>query len=204
MPFDRFISQLTDALQQPLPGLSAQLQMSSMKRVQELMGSVPSAKAKQSGVLLLLYPVDQEINMVFIQRPEYSGVHSGQISLPGGKREPNDTTLIETALRESQEEVGIIPEDVRVLGKLSDLYIPPSKFLVSPFVGFCPNRPGFVKDPSEVDEIIEVKINDLFSDQALQVTKHNVGPGIQIKAPAFVVNGYVIWGATAMILSEFK
>jgi len=202
--FDHFISAISEALSHPLPGLQAQLRMSSMKRVQELMGVVPSIKAKPSSVLLLLYPVEGAFYIVFIQRPDYEGVHAGQISLPGGKREPGDSDLTETALRESHEEVGIIPEDVRILGKLSDLYIPPSRFLVTPFVGYCPNRPDFVKNPTEVDEIIEVKISDLFSEPALQVIKHKVGLGIQIKAPAFVVNGCVIWGATAMILSEFK
>ncbi len=184
--------------------MQAQLRMSSMKRIQELTGSVPSPEAKPSSVLLLLYPIGKDIYIVFIQRPDYQGVHSGQISLPGGKREPEDFNLTDTALRESNEEVGIIPEEVRILGKLSDLYIPPSRFLVSPFVGYSIQRPDFIKDPSEVDEIIELKIRDLFSDTALQVTKHRIGVGIQIKAPAFVVNGYVIWGATAMILSEFK
>lgn len=204
MPFDQFVLALTEALSQPLPGLHAQLRMSSMRRVQELMSSVPSARVKPSGVLLLLYPVGKDLFIVFIQRPEYGGVHAGQISLPGGKQEPDDPDLTTTALRESKEEVGIVPERVRILGKLSDLYIPPSRYLVSPFVGYCSTRPEFVKDPAEVEEIIEVKICDLFSESAYQVTRHKVGLGIQIKAPAFVVNGHVIWGATAMILSEFK
>lgn len=131
-------------------------------------------------------------------------MHAGQISLPGGKREPGDSNLAETALRESREEVGVAQENVRILGKLSDLYIPPSRFLVTPFVGFCEKRPDFMKDPAEVDEIIEIKLSDLLSDQAVQVKKHKIGLGIHIKAPSFVVNGHVIWGATAMILSEFK
>ncbi|TSA27429.1 MAG: CoA pyrophosphatase [Bacteroidetes bacterium] len=168
------------------------------------MGTAPPLSAKPSGVLLLIYPIEEEPCMVFIQRPDYGGVHSGQISLPGGKRERGDPDLLATALRESQEEVGIIREQIEILGRLSDLYIPPSRFLVSPFVGYCRYRPDFIKDPSEVKEIIEVKIRDLFSEEALQLLKHNVGLGIRLKAPAFVVNGHVIWGATAMILSEFK
>lgn len=198
------MSAVSEALSQPLPGLHAQLRMSSIRRGQELFGSVPSSKAKPSGVLLLLYPVGEDVFMVFIQRPHYGGIHAGQISLPGGKQEPNDPNLTTTALRESQEEVGLVPETVRILGKLSDLYIPPSRYLVSPFVGCCAVRPEFVRDPAEVEEIIEVNIRDLFSEGACQVTSHKVGLGIYIKAPAFVVNGHVIWGATAMILSEFK
>jgi len=202
--FEHFIASISEALSRPLPGMQAQLRMSSMKRIQELAGTVSTSKAKPSSVLLLFYPIGNDIYTIFIQRPDYEGVHSGQISLPGGKREPDDSNLTETALRESYEEVGIIPEKIRILGKLSDLYIPPSRFLVSPFVGYSTQRPDFIIDPSEVDEIIEIKIRDLFSDTALQVTKHRIGLGIHIKAPAFVVNGYVIWGATAMILSEFK
>lgn len=204
MSFEPFISSVYDALARPLPGVQAQLRMSSMKRIHELMGSVASSQAKPSSVLLLLYPIGKDLNLVFIQRPNYVGVHAGQISLPGGKREPGDSDLTETALRESKEEIGINPDDVRILGKLSDLYIPPSRFLVSPFVGYSPTRPDFIKDPSEVDEIIEVKVKDLFSEHVLKMTRHKVGLGIIIKVPAFVVKGHVIWGATAMILSEFK
>lgn len=204
MSFYDFIAAVSDALSRPLPGIRAQLLMSSMKRVHELMGIVSTDKAKPSSVLLLLYPVGEEVYIVFIQRPDYGGVHSGQISLPGGKREPGDEDLASTALRESEEEVGIIRERVRILGQLSDLYIPPSRYLVSPFVGYCTAKPDFEKDPQEVEEIIEVKIRDLFSESAYQVTRHKVGLGIRVKAPAFVVDGNVIWGATAMILSEFK
>lgn len=204
MSFDQFISAISEALSRPLPGIQAQVRMSSMKRIQEIMGSLPSAEAKPSSVLLLLYPVGDDIYTVFIQRPDYGGVHSGQISLPGGKREQGDSDLRETALRESHEEVGIIPENIKILGKLSDLYIPPSKFLVSPFLGHTFRRPDFIRDPSEVDEIIEIKIKDLFHERAMQEIKHTIGSGIQIKSPAYVVNSYVIWGATAMILSEFK
>jgi len=204
MLFDQFISFVSDALKKPLPGLTAQIQMSSMKRLQELMSSVQSGKTIPSSVLLLLYPIEDEIYIVFIQRPDYKGVHAGQISFPGGKWEPEDEDQVITALRESKEEVGINPETVRILGKLSDLYIPPSRYLVSPYIGYCMTRPDFVKDPNEVKEIIEIKLRDLFSESSYQVTDHKVGLGIRFKAPAFVVNGHTIWGATAMILSEFK
>jgi 8-oxo-dGTP pyrophosphatase MutT (NUDIX family) len=204
MSFTQFISTVSKALSMPLPGFRAQRLMSSMKRVHELMGVVSTDKAKPSSVLLLFYPVDGEACMVFIQRPDYGGVHSGQISFPGGKREPGDLDLEATALRESMEEVGVEPDKVKILGRLSDLYIPPSRYLVSPFVGYYPERPDFKKDPEEVQDIIEVRVRDLLSENSYQVTKHKVGLGIQIKAPAFVINGHVIWGATAMILSEFK
>jgi len=168
------------------------------------MGTIRPENPTPSSVLLLLYPYKGEVYTVFMLRPDYGGIHSGQISLPGGKQEPDDPDLQTTALRESYEEVGIIPEKVEVLGQLSDLYIPPSRFLVTPFIGFSDVRPDFVRDPAEVEEIIEINIRDLFSEKAFQVKRHKIGIGVHIKAPAFVVNSHVIWGATAMILSEFN
>ena len=204
MTFNELIPAITNELAQPLPGLQAQLKMSSMKRIQGLMESIRPNNPTPSGVLLLLYPFNNEIYTVLMLRPDYGGVHSGQISLPGGKKEPDDSNLETTALRESQEELGIIPKKVNVLGRLSELYIPPSRFLVSPFVGYSDVRPDFVKDPAEVEEIIEVNIRDLFSEKAFQLKRHKIGLGVHFKSPAFVVNNWVVWGATAMILSEFK
>ena len=204
MAFHIFISNVSHALTQPLPGIEAQLKMSSMKRIRELMTTIRPKNPIPSSVLLILYPYRKEIYTVFILRPDYGGVHSGQISLPGGKKEPSDPDLQTTALRESYEEVGIVPEKVQVLGQLSDLYIPPSRFLVTPIIGCMETRPDFARDPAEVEEIIEVNIRDLFSEKAFQIKRHKVGMGMHIKAPAFVVDNYVIWGATAMILSEFN
>ena len=204
MAFHIFISNVSQALTQPLPGIEAQLKMSSMKRIRELMTTIRPKNPIPSSVLLILYPYRKEIYTVFILRPDYGGVHSGQISLPGGKKEPSDPDLQTTALRESYEEVGIVPEKVQVLGQLSDLYIPPSRFLVTPIIGCMETRPDFARDPAEVEEIIEVNIRDLFNEKAFQIKRHKVGMGAHIKAPAFVVGNYVIWGATAMILSEFN
>ncbi|MFH1161490.1 MAG: CoA pyrophosphatase [bacterium] len=174
-----------------------------MRRILELAGSINPVNPTYSSVLILLYPFEGDIFTVFMKRPDYGGVHSGQISLPGGKYEPADGDLKTTALRESQEEIGIFPKDVRIIGKLTDLYIPPSRYLVTPYVGWAPQRPAFVRDPKEVDEIIEIRINVLFKDETISVRKIKLPLGMHIKAPAFVVNKQVIWGATAMILSEF-
>lgn len=201
---DRFAAAVSDRLLHPLPGLRAQLRMSSMRRLHELLNVPPVSKARPSGVLMLIYPIDNEPGMVFIKRTDYAGVHSGQISFPGGKRELEDTDLLATALRESREEVGIVSDDVMILGRLTDLFIPPSRFLVSPFVGYCRYRPSFTRDPKEVNEVIELKIRDLFRDDAIKIRKQNTGMGIKVKVPAFVVERHVIWGATAMILSEFR
>jgi 8-oxo-dGTP pyrophosphatase MutT (NUDIX family) len=204
MEFNGFIRLLSDRLKGPLPGQEAQLKMSSNIRLRELMNFSTPEEAVPSSVLALLYPVDGKPWMVFIQRPTYEGVHSGQIAFPGGKAEPGDQGPAGTALRESYEEVGVDPAQVHLLGRLTDLYIPPSNFIVSPFVGYCRERPSFVTDPSEVERIVEVPFRMILSDKCIEVKKFVVRNDLEIEAPAFVVMGNVIWGATAMILSELR
>jgi 8-oxo-dGTP pyrophosphatase MutT (NUDIX family) len=205
MDFNAFILQTTSAVAQPLPGINAQLKMSSMRRFLEISSSVKPLHPTYSSVLILLFPVNGEAFTVLMKRPDYGGVHSGQISLPGGKFEPDDETLMKTALREAQEEIGIHPESVHIIGRLTDLYIPPSRYLVSPFIGWTAHRPQFIRDPNEVAEVIEVGIAELFDEENQSVRKIRLPLGIRMKVPAYVVSGnQVIWGATAMILSEFK
>jgi len=204
MDFLTFILGVEEALRRPLPGLAAQLKMSSMRKLHRLVKLSRPEHAIKSSVLLLLYPVKQDIKIVFIQRADYPGIHAGQIGLPGGKYEPADKDLVVTALRESQEEIGIIPKEVHMIGKLTDLFIPPSRFLVTPYVGFMHVKPDFVIDKEEIAGIIEINIRDLFHEQARQIRKFTIGIGIRFRFPAYVVDGTIIWGATAMIISEFK
>lgn len=201
MFFEDLIEQLTKRLREPLPGLNAHLKMASQSRLKWLMEGMDWSKAKRSGVLILLYPDNGTIKTVLILRPDYEGMHGGQVSLPGGKREESDTDLVDTALRETQEELGIPSHSVHVIGTLSELYIPPSNFLVLPVVGFTPDRPSFKPDPVEVKEIIEVDIQQL-SDPYFRTTKEIRVKGFTLSAPCYIVNGATIWGATAMILSE--
>jgi hypothetical protein len=137
-------------------------------------------------------------------RPRYPGVHSGQISLPGGKVEPTDQDLAETALRESKEEIGVNPENIRLLGNLTNLYIPPSNFMVTPFVGYQSVRPVFKPDPSEVAEIIEVSLDSFLDNSIIRQKRMKLALGLTMKVPAYCIGSHVIWGATAMILSEFR
>jgi 8-oxo-dGTP pyrophosphatase MutT (NUDIX family) len=198
-----FISLLQERLKSPLPGKEAQLKMASTVRNKELNFNYDLSTAAQSSVLILFYPYTRRLNTVFILRQTYDGVHSGQVSFPGGRLEKNDISLINTALREAEEEVNIISDRVRVLGTLSELYIPPSNFLVLPVIGYADSRPDFKPDPSEVAEIIEADISFLFNDQ-LQKSKVLDIKGYKIEAPYFDVKGKTIWGATAMILSELR
>ncbi|MFZ4523295.1 MAG: NUDIX hydrolase [Bacteroidales bacterium] len=204
MTFTEFIVLLEQRLRGPLPGKSAQLKMSSLVRIQELMKFSQPEDAMQSSVLILLYPQQESIGLVLMLRPEYKGVHSGQISLPGGKYEDSDESLIFTALREANEEIGIDPGQVQIIGQLTDLYIPPSNFIVNPVVGYQASRPQFTADPSEVARLIEISLEELLDDSNRQMKKMKLSMGLSIKVPSYYINGDVIWGATAMILSEFR
>jgi len=161
MDFPGFIIALEHRLQRPLPGRAAQLRMTSLARLHRLLnGSVPD-DARLSSVLILLYPDHEAIAFPLMLRPEYRGVHSGQISLPGGKSEETDESIVYTALREAREEIGIDAGQVQVIGRLTEMYIPPSNFLVTPVVGFLPVRPVFRPDPGEVVRILEATLGEL-------------------------------------------
>ncbi len=204
MDFLTYIRALEDRLRRPLPGRRAQMRMTSLERMHRLLnGSVPE-DARPSSVLVLLYPHRDGIGFPLIQRPEYPGVHSGQISLPGGKKEDTDESLIYTALRETNEEIGVDPRQVQVIGQLTELYIPPSNFLVTPVVGFIPVRPEFRPDAGEVDRIVEVTLQQLTDPSHRDRKKIRIPLGLSLSFPAYVMDGNVIWGATAMMLSELE
>ena len=117
----------------------------------------------------MLYPDKGEIRFPLTKRNEYSGTHSGQISLPGGKAEAGESSE-QTALREGQEEIGIEPSRIKVIGRLSEFFVIPSNFIVTPVVGFQTERPSFVPDPHEVERVLEGSIEDLIRDDAVKVS----------------------------------
>lgn len=200
--FQNFISNLEKRLSQPLPGIEAQLKMASRFRLPIDMERYDLSKAKKGAVLILLYPFEDKINTVLTLRPSYEGVHSGQVSFPGGKLDPADESLAAAALREAEEEVGLNRNEIKLIGNLSNLYIPPSNFLVSPFVGTMDKKPVLTKNEREVEKIIEVPIT-YFLDETIKGRKL-ITPyeNISFEAPFYDVEGNTIWGATAMMLSE--
>jgi len=204
MEFGEFIILLENRLQRPLPGNVAQMKMSSLTRLRELITLGPATTAVQSAVLVLLYPKNGHICLVLMLRPEYPGVHSGQISFPGGKLEDSDQDLRDTALREAHEEIGIDPAQVCIIGQLTNLYIPPSNFMVTPVVSYQRSLPQFLADPAEVAAIIEVELGELLDPGNIQMKELTVRNGMTLTAPAYCIRDNTIWGATAMILSEFK
>lgn len=196
---DRFFQELSSALAGPLPGWEAQIGMASKygkaSRVQ-----VPD-NPREGGVLALLYPKESDLHMCFMERSRDGGVHSGQVSFPGGKREVYDPDLSATALREAEEELGIPAHQVELLGQFSQLYIPASNFMVSPFVGSLGFRPDFDLDEREVANLIEVPLQRLLEEE-IQEIEIKIREDFSVEAPAWLIDDQIIWGATAMMLNE--
>ncbi len=190
------------ALARPLPGGAAQLRMAARPRSspEELGHSGPPRIA---AVLMLLFPRDGRLFLLLTKRTERVLDHKGQISLPGGSREEDDATLWDTALREAHEEIGVAPDTVEYIGRLSDLYISRSHFRVSPFVGYTASRPHFVIHEEEVAEVIEMAL-DALVDPATRREEDWVWRGRIMTVPHYWYNGHIIWGATAMMLSELE
>jgi len=186
-----------------LPGINAQKRMSPSIRADLLGNTMPNPATRKSAVLILLYPADQGLNFVLTKRQTYDGPHSGQMSLPGGKFDDTDQTLDGTALRETYEEVGVEPGQVRLLGRLTELYIPVSNMVVQPFVGFTSQKPEFSPNLQEVEYVVEVPLTDLLAEanKSVRVISSHGRP---ITAPYYNLNSEMVWGATAMILSEFE
>lgn len=199
---DELIERLRGALHAPLPGESAQYRMAHQSRRGYL---TERPDARQAAVLALLYPHENEPHLVLIQRParDPRDPHQGQISFPGGRREPADPDLATTALREAQEEVGVPTGRVEVIGSLTSLYIPVSNFKVYPYVGISRERPVFRPQPSEVQEIIEVPFAAFRNPDNVRLTDMELAQGLVLRGvPYFSIGGHVVWGATAMMLSE--
>ena len=196
--YNDYENKIREGLTSYLPGSKAQFRMAPVERPTR--GT--DHRTKKAGVLLLLFPENNEVATVFIQRPVYDGVHSGQISLPGGKEEGPDNNLTETALRETEEEIGIVSKDVKILGELTTLYIPASNILVQPVIGSMPYRPELKPDIREVERIFVVSMSEL-SDPSCIRKETFIENNKKFYAPYYKVDDLQIWGATAMILSEF-
>lgn len=204
MTFDRLIQKLESRLAQALPAALAHEAMrarDSNGRPPEFRHSLPP---KPSSVLLLLYPgADGAINFPLVKRADYPGAHSGQISFPGGRAEAGETK-IQTALREAEEEVAVHPSEITVLGVLSDFFVVPSNFIVTPVVGYAKKRPQFVPDKVEVVRILEGDVRSLLPAEAVHVSEIVVAKTYKLNAPHFIVDNEMVWGATAMMLNEFR
>jgi 8-oxo-dGTP pyrophosphatase MutT (NUDIX family) len=186
----------------PLPGEAAQYLMAPKVRKRKAEYLALHPEYRLSSILILLFP-DQADNLctVFIERPVNETIHSGQIAFPGGKKDPSDISLAQTALRETYEEIGIAPESIELIGELSSLFIPASNFLVHPHIGVFSTIPEFRPNPAEVQSLIQIKVSEVLSLK--QQTKEFTTSYGTLEAPFFTLHDKTLWGATAMIVSEF-
>ena len=185
-----------------LPGSEAQLRMAP-RTTRKLYSPTPGSR--EAAVMILLYPEQQEWHTCFIKRSNHNpnDRHGGQISFPGGKVETTDRNFEHTALREVEEEIGVMANSIEVLSPLTSLYVFASNFMVYPFVGLLESAPSFILQPSEVEDIIPSQVKTLFAPEIRQITDLPVR-GMTLKdVPYFDLNGQILWGATSMILSEF-
>ncbi|MCX6199910.1 MAG: CoA pyrophosphatase [Bacteroidetes bacterium] len=205
MKFDKiFIEKLKQELQKPLPGEEAQYRMAPSYRPRLTKEEILANNPRLSGVMLLLFEKKNELHIAFTQRKKYEGVHSGQMSFPGGKKDISDADLLETALRETFEEIGIDRNKIEVIGGLSELYIPPSNFLVSPSIGFATGFEKFVPPQNEVEKVVEIPVSFFFDNKNVNLrTEIKLFDGSTVHVPAYIFNEHIIWGATAIMLSEF-
>jgi len=201
---ESFISYLNTALKVPLPGQEAQAIMMPTLSDKSRFSLEAKKNAREGGVMILLYQKDGSLHFPLIQRPDYDGVHAKQMSFPGGKKDDEDESLTVTAIRETEEEIGVASSKIEVIGSLTELFIIASNFNVLPVIGVLSEAPQFLADEHEVDEIIEVKLADLLDEDKQKEMPLTILQGITINAPYFDLNDKVVWGATAMILSEFK
>ncbi|WP_139958036.1 NUDIX hydrolase [Flavicella sediminum] len=199
--FENLIVALQNAT---LGGTDAQFKLAPELRKPFSKEAIANRKAKKAAVLALFYPNERGETMLLLTlRADYKGTHGAQVSFPGGKVEIQDKNLQQTALRESFEEVGLAPENIEIIKELTDVYIPPSNFLVTPFIGYTNNQPVFYVN-EEVAEIIEVPLKDMLNDASVQYMTKDTSYAKEMNIPYFNLNNHVVWGATAMIISEIK
>lgn len=204
MEYDYFLSLISRIDDTHLGGYDSHAKMIPKERKSLNRDDIKKANPRKAAVLALFYP-DQEnfTKFLLILRASYDGTHSSQISFPGGKFDTMDKDLESTALRETWEEVGIDMSDIAIRKKMTDTFIPPSNFLVSPFIGSIDKRPKF-KMNHEVEEIIEVELSELLSESAVSSKNLTTSYMRNIEVPCFILNNETVWGATAMMLSEIK
>ena len=206
MNFPFFLNSITKLKEIPLPGQKAHLEMSSYERLNYLNSNINYEKnAKKASVLICVY-ANHQGNACFalMERPVNKDVHSGQICLPGGKKEAFDDSNWITSIRETQEELGLDAKKMKFIKALTSIYIPPSNFIVYPFISLYEKKPIFKIDKNEVEKVFDVPFKSLLNDISQIKIKISNNYMNENNVPAFKFNDNIVWGATAMILSEFK
>jgi 8-oxo-dGTP pyrophosphatase MutT (NUDIX family) len=202
--FSQFKNKIASLKTISLGGLNEQFRLAPSLRLKYDADKIKASNPRKAAVLALFYPNEkEETTFILIERARYKGTHSAQISFPGGKIDVSDTNLQATALREAFEEVGVLSKSIKVIRELTDVYIPPSNFLATPFMAYSENKPKFITN-YEVENTIEVLLKDLLNESSLTTVNLTTSYMENTDVPCFKLNNYVVWGATAMILSEIK
>lgn len=206
MKFSEFKDRIVKIAKMELPGEIVQHKMAPIERIQELKNQAKLKKtARKAGVMALFYPnVEGETYLILILRKTYKGVHSAQVGFPGGKTEPEDSGIEQTALRETEEEVGVPQHAISVIRELTEIFIPPSNFFVQPFIGITEDTPVFIPQEEEVEALIEVPLQHFMDDSVLITKRITTSYAVDIEVPAYLLNDHVVWGATAMMLNEVR
>lgn len=195
------MARLSARLRGPLPGREVYMQMAPENPMHRIVEMARAGGCREGAVLLLLYPHEGEAHIVLTQRSAELRNHAGQISLPGGRLEPGEDA-VQGALREAWEEIGVPRDEVDVQGLLSELYIPPSNYCLQPVVASIPHRPDFQPHDAEVAAMLEAPLS-LFTDPTNRHVETRLLGGVERTAPYYLVGTHKVWGATAMILTEF-
>ena len=205
MHFNDFLLQAPKVLNVELPAANAHRKMVPPNREELIKNTNFSIiTPKKAAVLMLFYPKNSLTHLALILRTSYNGVHSSQIAFPGGKIEPDDVDLEQTAIRETHEEIGVHPSNIVVVRAFTEVYIPPSNYMVHPFFGYSPNELEFQLQEDEVAGIVELPLTDFLDDKILVTNRMKTSYAGAIDVPGFQVAEHFIWGATAMMLSELK
>tara|TARA_R110000868_G_scaffold5201_8_gene31979 strand:- start:890 stop:1540 length:651 start_codon:yes stop_codon:yes gene_type:complete len=205
MDFQYFLKHVPHLTQAVLPALKAHAIMAPIERLETLENPINASNVpRKAAVLMLLYPKEAQTHLVLIVRNSYKGVHSAQVAFPGGKYEETDSDFAYTALRETHEEVGVNPKEVELIKPFTPMYIPPSNFMVHPFLGIAKQELRFVPDPTEVARIIELPLSVFLDESIVIETRLTTSYANEMKVPAFHIENTIVWGATAMMLSELK
>ncbi|MFH6943044.1 NUDIX hydrolase [Flavobacterium sp. FlaQc-50] len=205
MDFKDFLHYVPNIIPVELPAILAHLKMAPKERAEALKNlNAEAINPRIAAVMMLFYPKKGKTHLVLIVRNAYNGVHSSQIAFPGGKYETTDAGFAATALRETHEEVGILPEKIKVIKEFTPMFIPPSNFMVHPFLGVSLEELSFYPDVREVADIIELPLSVFLNDEIIIEATLSTSYGSNILVPAFNIQNHIVWGATAMILSELR
>lgn len=205
MDFQDFLEYVPKLMEVALPAQEAHFKMTPLERIESMKSlKIETKNPKTAAVMMLFYPKNGVTHLVLIVRNSYQGVHSAQIAFPGGKYEPRDQIFENTALRETHEEIGISPDNIEIMKAFTRLYIQPSNFMVYPFLGISKEELVFVPDSGEVADIIELPLTVFMADEIVVSVNLTTSYAENIKVPAFKIENHIVWGATAMMLSELK